>query len=227
MDNLHTVLCRVGLFETAAGEPTTVGRIFTDLFGQSYPQRTRSTLQRTFNEFLAVLEESINTELTHSTALFGLFESIDAQFLNLARTVIRESDQQEREEGALLASLWARVLGPNADRLRKFEKNRLLLASVRQKTLLNKHLLVDHNGKLLTLKASLETLRKKLVSPLVRANDSSTLSVEEQISGLDGTYEHLRAARERQKQKLREVMFGAGARRTTLERHLEGYAIES
>jgi coenzyme F420-reducing hydrogenase delta subunit len=33
---------------------------------------------------------------THSTALFALFESIDRQFLNLQRTVVRESDAQER-----------------------------------------------------------------------------------------------------------------------------------
>jgi hypothetical protein len=225
-DNLHSVLCRVGIFESSNGNPTSFGKLITDIFGQSRPQRTRSTLQRTFNEFLGVLEESINSELTYSAALFALFESIDRQFLNLARTVIRESDQQEREEGELLSSLWTRVLGPNAAKLRKYEKNRLLLSNVRERTVRNKHLLVDHNGRLLTLKANLETLRKKLISPLVRSNDSSTLSVEEQIRGLDTTYEHLKTVRERQKGMLMELLYGAGRNRFSLGRAAEGHGIE-
>ncbi|KAH0544370.1 hypothetical protein FGG08_001511 [Glutinoglossum americanum] len=225
-DNLHSVFCRVGIFESPNGNPTSFGKFITDLFGQSRPQRTRNTLQRTFNEFLGVLEESINNELTYSAQLFALFESIDRQFLNLARTVIRESDQQEREEGELLSSLWTRVLGPNAAKLRKYEKNRLLLSNVRERTVRNKHLLVDHNGKLLTLKANLEMLRKKLVSPLVRSNDSSTLSVEEQIRGLDVTYEHLKTVRERQKGMLMELLYGAGSRRFSLGGGVEGHRIE-
>ena len=59
-------------------------------------------------------------------------------------------------------------------------------------------------------------LRKRLVSPLVRSNDTSTLSVEEQIKGLDGTYEYLRLAREHQKTKFMERLYGAGARRVTI-----------
>ncbi|KAI9825396.1 MAG: hypothetical protein M1832_001126 [Thelocarpon impressellum] len=225
-DNLHSIFCRVGLFESQSGVPTGTGRVITELFGQSRPQRTRKTLHRTFTEFLSVLEESIEGELKYSMMLFGLFESIDRQFLNLARTVIRESDQQEREEGELLSSLWTRVLGPNAAALRKYEKNRKLLSNVREKTIRNKHIIVDHNGKLLTLKANLETLRKKLVSPLVRSNDSSTLSVEEQIKGLDGTYEHLRRVRERQKGKLMEMLYGAGNRRAGLSRGDENLGID-
>lgn len=217
LQNVHTALCRIGLLETRQGELTAVGRVVSELFGPSGPQRTRRTLQRTFNEFLAVLEESINAELTHSTALFGLFEAIDAQFHNLARTVIRESDAQEREEGELLASLWTRVLGPNGAQLRKFEKNRVLLATLRSRTVRNKHALRDHNSKLLTLKANLETIRRKLVSPLVRSNDSSTLTVEEQIRGLDGTYDLLRGSRERQKARLMETLFGTESRRGSAE----------
>lgn len=216
ISNVHSAMCRIGLLESANGDPTMIGRVVTSIFGQSLPQRTRRTLQRTFHEFLAVLEESINTELTYSTTLFGLFESIDRHFLNLARTVIRETDQQEREEGELLSSLWTRVLGSNAAQLRKYEKNRLLLSRIRERTVRNKQLLVDHNGKLLTLKANLEILRKKLVSPLVRSNDSSTLSIEEQISGLGVTYDHLHDVRERQKSKLMEMLFGVGNRRVSL-----------
>ena len=48
---------------------------------------------------------------------------------------------------------------------------------------------MDYNGRLLQLKSNLEILRQRLVSPLVRSNDSSTLSVEEQIIGLDDTYQ--------------------------------------
>src|SRR6201999_119439 len=114
----------------------------------------------------------INNELSHCTAIFALFEAIDQQFLNLQRTVIREKDKQEREEGELLSSLWTRVMGANASQLKKFEKNRQLLGSVRERTVRNKHLVVDYNGKLLQLKANLEILRKKLISPLVRSNAS-------------------------------------------------------
>jgi hypothetical protein len=195
-----------------------MGKVVTDLFGQTTTQRTKSTLQRTFNEFLSILEDSINNELSHCTAIFGLFEAIDQQFLNLQRTVIREKDKQEREEGELLSSLWTRVMGANASQLKKFEKNRQLLGSVRERTVRNKHLVVDYNGKLLQLKANLEILRKKLISPLVRSNASSTLSVEEQILGLDGTYEYLKRVREKQKQKMLELLYGAGNRRVMISR---------
>ncbi|EEQ86825.1 hypothetical protein RJZ56_005359 [Blastomyces dermatitidis] len=182
-DNFHSLLSRLGALETAVTtspdgsksplpSPTRLGSLITTIFGTTRSQRTHRTLTHTFTEFLAVLEESINSELTHSSALFALFESIDRQFLNLQRTVVRESDAQERAEGEMLSSLWTRVLGPNAAALRKYEKNRQLLSSVRQRTVANKHLLMDHRGKLLTLKVNLETLRRKLVSPLVRRNDS-------------------------------------------------------
>lgn len=217
-DNLHSLLARVGILENSSGQPTTVGKVITNLFGQTTPQRTKATLQRTFTEFLSILEESINNELTYCTTIFGLFEAIDQQFLNLQRTVMRETDKQEREEGELLSSLWTRVMGANASQLKKYEKNRELLSSVRAKTVRNKHLVVDYNGKLLQLKSNLEILRKKLVSPLVRSNASSTLSVEDQILGLDNTYEYLRRVREKQKQKMLEMLYGAGNRRVTIGR---------
>lgn len=222
--NLHGLLSNIGVLEKE-GHPTKLGLMATSLFGQTLEQRTRRTLQRTFTEFLSVLEESINNELIYSQALFALFESIDRQFLNLARTVIRESDQQERLESDMLASLWTRLLGGNSRDLRKYEKNKALLSNVRQKTVTNKRVLIDHNSKLQTLKANLEMLRKKLVSPLVRSDNSSTLSVEEQIRGLDSTYEHLSGVRERQKGKLMEMLYGAGRRRIAIERE-EVYEIE-
>ncbi|GIJ98415.1 hypothetical protein Aspvir_000532 [Aspergillus viridinutans] len=243
LDNVHDLLSRLGTLERLSapnGEasssqltttPTTFGLVVTAVLGQTSAQRTRATLTRTFTEFLSVLEESINSELTHSTALFALFESIDRQFLNLQRTVVRESDAQERAEGEMLSSLWTRVLGPDAAMVRKYEKNKRLLANVRSRTVANKHLLMDHRGRLLTLKVNLETLRRKLVSPLVRRNDSVSFVgaveggsgrshgrmlgpveavIEGQIRGLEGTYEYLRSVREKQKAKLMEMVYGAG-----------------
>lgn len=243
-DNFRDLLSRLGTLERVTTStngstetkeltttPTTLGNIVTAVFGQTSAQRTRSALTRTFTEFLSVLEESINSELTHSTALFALFESIDRQFLNLQRTVVRESDAQERAEGEMLSSLWTRVLGPNAAVVRKYDKNKKLLANVRSRTVANKHLLMDHRGRLLTLKVNLETLRRKLVSPLVRRNDSVSFTsavessssrsngrmlgpvesvIEGQIRGLEGTYDYLRSVREKQKAKLMEMVYGAG-----------------
>ncbi|KAB8076656.1 hypothetical protein BDV29DRAFT_83271 [Aspergillus leporis] len=247
-DNMHDLLARLGTLERVsvpdgeggggelATSPTTFGNIVTAVFGQTSAQRTRSTLTRTFTEFLSVLEESINSELTHSTALFALFESIDRQFLNLQRTVVRESDAQERAEGEMLSSLWTRVLGPDAAAVRKYEKNKRLLANVRSRTVANKHLLMDHRGRLLTLKVNLETLRRKLVSPLVRRNDSVSFAgsidssgsrsngrmlgpveavIEGQIRGLEGSYDYLRSVREKQKAKLMEMVYGSGRRLPT------------
>ncbi|KAI9049104.1 hypothetical protein LZ554_006952 [Drepanopeziza brunnea f. sp. 'monogermtubi'] len=209
-DNVHTLFTRLGVFETPSGTPTRVGALATSIFGLSSQQRTRQTLQRTFTEFLSVLEESINSELTHSLALFSLFEAIDRQFGNLARTVARESDAQDSAQDDLLSSLWTKLLGPNANTLHKFEKNKKLLQNIRSKTVQNKNILEDHNRKLLMLKANLENLRRKLVSPLVRAN-GSTLGVEEQIRGLEEVSGYLGGVREKQKTKLMEFLYGAGS----------------
>ncbi|KAL9103386.1 MAG: hypothetical protein Q9163_001562 [Psora crenata] len=225
--NVHSLLSFVGLLENrSTGLQTPIGELFTALFGSTRSQRTHQTLHRTFNEFLGVLEESINAELTYSTALFAMFENIDRQFLNLQRTVIRESDTQERLETEFLSSLWSRIAGPNRGTLRKYEKNKNLLASVRLKTTQNKSLLVEHNGKLVALKGNLETLRRKLMSPLVSKVDGARLSVEEQVRGLEGTYEHLRRVREKQKGRVLEVLYGAGGRRNSLGRE-DGAGIDA
>ncbi|ROT36665.1 hypothetical protein SODALDRAFT_281759 [Sodiomyces alkalinus F11] len=217
-DNLHNLLSAAGVLETPAGHPTRLGMLTTYVFGMSKPQRTRQTLQRTFNEFLAVLEEAINTELQHSLALFALFEAIDRQFLNLARTVNREASAQDEMHADLLSSLWTRILGANANEVAKYERNRLLLQNVREKTVRNKGILVEHNGKLLTLKANLESLRRKLVSPLVRSVDSSTLTLEEQIRGLEEVGDYLEGVRTKQKGKLMEILYGgSGTQRRSIE----------
>lgn len=220
--NLHLAFSKIGLLENPwTGSQTAVGKLVRDLFGPTSPQITRDTLQRTFMEFLGVLEESINNELTASISLFAHFEAIDRQFKNLQRTVVRETDAQEREESEVLASLWSRIMGANAMTLRKFEKNKELLSSLRGRTVQNKLVLSDHNSRLLQLRSNLEMLRKKLVSPLVRRNGTSSLSVQEQISGLQWTYMSLRTARDAQKARIYEMIHEGsigGGRRTNLLR---------
>ncbi|KAK3381625.1 hypothetical protein B0H63DRAFT_524327 [Podospora didyma] len=210
-DNIHNMLTNAGILENhSTGEPTPIGTVTSSIFGLSTPQRTKQTLQRTFHEFLAVLEEAISNELQHSLALFGLFEAIDRQFLNLARAVIREASLQDERHDDLLSSLWTRILGAKASDVNKYERNRLLLLNVRDKTVHNKVILVEHNHKLLALKANLEALRRKLVSPLVRSVNSSTLTLDEQIRGLEDVGVYLESVRARQKSKLLEMVYGGG-----------------
>lgn len=228
-DHLHNLFNRGGILESSTG-PTPFGLIFSTVFGATSPQRTRKMLMRTFHEFVNVLEDAINSELKHSTALFALFETIDRQFLNIQRTVVRESDTQERLESDLLSSLWTRLVGANSDTLRKYEKNKQLLATVRSRTVSNKHLIMEHHGRLQTLKINLEVLRRKLVSPLVRRNDSVTIDnasiVEQQIKGLEGTYEYLRNVRQTQKSKLLEMIYGARTGKSKLIGGLDGVGID-
>ncbi|KIH94199.1 hypothetical protein SPBR_05703 [Sporothrix brasiliensis 5110] len=211
-DNVYNLLACAGLFENVAtGSPTAVGAVATTLFGMSGPQRTRATLHRTFHEFLSVLEEAVATELQHSLALFALFENIDRQFLNLVRTVAREASVQDERHADLLAGLWTRILGPSAAATAKYEQNRELLRDVREKTVRNKGVLVEHNHRLLALKTSLESLRRKLVSPLVRSVNSSTLTLDEQIRGLEDVGAYLSEVRARQKGRLLEALYGVGS----------------
>ncbi|KAF4338305.1 hypothetical protein FBEOM_7839 [Fusarium beomiforme] len=208
-DNIHNLLSEAHILEDASGSPTTLGRLTSHVFGLSNPQREQRMVQLLFTEFLSVLEDSIQAELQHSVTLFALFEAVDHHFLNLARTVVRESSAQEELHADMLSSLWTRLLGTRAAELRKFEQNRLLLRDVREKTVRNKGILVEHNGKLLTLKASLETLRSKLVSPLVRGVNSTTLTLEDQIRGLSDVSDYLGDVRKQQKGKVMETLFGS------------------
>ncbi len=208
--NTHNLLTSIGILDSES-------RLIMNLMGQTVQQRTRSALERTFSEFLNVMEESINNELQFSMQLFGLFEAIDKQFLNLHRTVIREQDQQERIESDFLSSLWTRVVGANTSKLRKYEKNKDLLQTIRDRTVRNKHVLVEHNQRLLQMKSALERLRQRLVSPLIRNSNSSNLSVEEQIKGLETTYDELKSVRDAQKTKKMASLFGSRERRDGLQ----------
>lgn len=212
--NVHSVFCAAGLLEVQ-GKPTYIGKLINELFGQTQPQRTKAALKRTFNSFLEVLEESINQELQYTMALFAQFETVERQFVNLARTVKREEDMQNLEEAEFLSTLWVQIMGANAATVKKFERNKSLLASLRNKTMQSKNALREHNQKLFQLKENLEVLRRKLVSPLVRGIDSS-LSIEEQIAGLEETHCYLKNVRERQRTKSLEMLYGAGRGRTTI-----------
>ena len=88
----------------------------------------------------------------------------------------------------MLSSLWTRVIGPNSSLLRKYDKNKQLLSTVRARTVTNKHLIMEHHGRLQTLKVNLETLRRKLVSPLIKRNDSVTIGNGSQGGGIENCY---------------------------------------
>ena len=208
-DNIHNLLSSAHILEDTSGSPTVLGRLTTYIFGMSNPQREQRLVQLLFTEFLSVLEDSIQAELQHSITLFALFEAVDNHFLNLARTVVRESSAQEELHADMLASLWVRILGGRAAELRKFEQNRRLLTNVRDKTVQNKRVLVDHHGKLLTLKASLEGVRGKLVSPLVRGVNATTLSLGDQIRGISSVSDYLAEVRRQQKGKVMESLFAS------------------
>ncbi|KAG5992868.1 hypothetical protein E4U43_003641 [Claviceps pusilla] len=173
----------------------------------SNPQREQRMVQLLFNNFLSTLEEAIQAELQNSISLFALFDDIDAHFLKLARTVAHESSTQEEFQAELLSGLWARILGPRATQLRKFEKNRALLHDVRSKTVRTKSNLVGHHGKLLTLQSSLESLRGKLASHLLRGQNSSTLTLEDQIRGIASVRDYLSDVRAQQKSKVMETLY--------------------
>lgn len=210
--NVHNLFCAIGVLEDpSTGLPTQLGAITTNIFGMSQPQRTRVTLQRTFTEFLSVLEEAIENELQHSLALFSLFEVIDQQFQNLGRLVNREADSQKMEHDHLLSSLWTWILGPRASEVAKYERNRDLLFNVHKKSQQNKRILSEHNVRLLALKAKLESLRRQLISPLVRGGSSSVLSLEAQVKGLENVGNYLEGVRARQKGKLMEILYGRGS----------------
>ncbi|KAI1815953.1 hypothetical protein GGS20DRAFT_540870 [Poronia punctata] len=212
LSNVHGVLCAAGILENPnTGDPTNLGVLVNTMFGMSHAQLTHQTLQRTFNQFVAVLEEAIEEELQQSVKLFRLFEAIDKQFQNLARIVTHERSEQEEQHAETLSSLWTRLLGPKASEVRKYESNRDLLAHLSDKTYQNKQILITHNHKLITLKSGLERTRRNLISPLVRSVNSTTLTLEEQIKGLESVGGKLGETRARQRWRIMEMMFGSGS----------------
>jgi len=227
LDNVHGLLSRVGILQTN-GELNSVGRLVQTIFGLTPRQKSALKLHHTFNEFLNTLEDTIANELKLATELFKIFESIDKQFQNLHRVVIRETDQQERELGQELSSLWVQMMSSKRERVKaKFEKNKDLLLKLRERTVFNKRLLTAHNSQLQSLKSNLEVLRSKLVSPLIRSNGSDIPSLEKQIQSLEETYEYLRDSRRTQKDTLWEGVHSFNDRRTHITGYVEQRAIES
>jgi len=206
LDNIHGSLNNLGLLQTSSGQPTRVGRIIQSIIGKTPMQRNLETLNNAFNEFLNILEESINNQLTHSIKLFAGFGSIDRGFQNLHRIVMREDTSQDLEQAEMLSSLWVRVLGARASEVRKFERNRQLLASLRNQTLQNKHTLKEHNNKLLQMKSTLDMMRRKIASQLVRST-SDTPPIGEQLQGLSDAWEQLKGVRDQQKQKTLSTLY--------------------
>ena len=229
LHNLHSIFATLGMLSdpnTPGSQPTLLDMALSSLIARTPASRTRLTLERTFTELLSTMEETINSELSHTSALFALFADIDNQFLNLQRSTVRELDTQERLEGDLLSSLWTRALGSNRSKLKKYEKNKRLLQSVRDRTVANKNLLLEHNDKLRALKGSLENLRRRLVGPLFKGSSAaedrragavgsagSTVGIEAQVEGLESTYVYLRGVRESQRGRVYEKLYGRRARR--------------
>ncbi|KAI9654449.1 MAG: hypothetical protein M1831_005415 [Alyxoria varia] len=193
------------------GGPEVSGYLHT-LFGLTHGQQARVALSRTFHEFLGVLEDSIHAELKYSDSLFALFKALDQQFLNVHRATKRETISQEAALDAQMSGLWNRLAGVKASEMRKFERNRDLLESLKSRTLQNKSTLEEHTARLLSLKANLETLRQRLISPLLRSENTSSSSLVDQIEGIEGTLEYLNTARSRQRDSKLKRLYSAGKR---------------
>ncbi|KAI9747193.1 MAG: hypothetical protein M1815_004506 [Lichina confinis] len=209
--NIHGALCRIGVLQNAAGDPTALGSLSTVLFGRSYEQRTQRTLLFTFHHFVDMLEYIIDKELKALAGFEWRFDQLDTLFGMVREMVTGQTELKAQEEGELLASLWKNILGSRAEKdyvRRLYKKNHDLLLDVRRQTLGNRRVLVQHGSELLTVKVNLETLRDALVKPLVRSNDSSTLTIAEQVLGIDSYTRPLRAARERQRDIVYAVLSG-------------------
>jgi len=227
LDNVHSLLSSLGLLESSDGSMSWIGKSLKAIFGLTPRQKSALTLHHTFNEVLNTLEDAIKNELNMAAELFKIFESIDKQFDNLHRVVAREQDQQERELDQELASLWVQLMSSRKSVImEKFQRNKELLSTLRTRTVSNKKMLAQHNHGLVALKAGLEVLRGKLVSPLIRSNGSGAPSIEKQIECLEGTYKYLTEARQPQKDGLFDSLRAFANRQNPYTGRMESRAIE-
>ncbi|KAF2276923.1 uncharacterized protein EI97DRAFT_376669 [Westerdykella ornata] len=210
--NLHGALSKTGLLEDGNGQTTAVGRLVTDMVGQTTQQRNRATLQRTFDYLLSTLEENITNELSRADSLYALFETVDRQFQNLHRSVAKEEDSLSSRKDEFLARMWRQSI-KNKMQIKKYEKNLKLLKTVRASTLENKSELKAHVQVINSVKDQLDKARKNLISPLIRRAQSSGYGVEQQLVELQGTYRALRGVREGQKMRVYQAMFRVEPRR--------------
>ncbi|KAI0571467.1 hypothetical protein A1F96_09801 [Pyrenophora tritici-repentis] len=125
MGNIHGGLGKIGLLERKDGSPTAVGRVVNDVLGHTTQQRSKATLQRTFDYLLSTLEENIANELARADTLFQLFESVDRQFHNLHRSVAKEEDSLANRKDEFLAELKGhiQIIMSVKDQLDKARKN--------------------------------------------------------------------------------------------------------
>jgi hypothetical protein len=212
--NIHGGLDKIGMLGHN-GAPNVFGRIVNDVLGHTTQQRSKATLQRTFDYLLGTLEENIANELARADILFQLFESVDRQFHNLHRSVAREEDSLATKKDEFLASMW-RVTITNKMKIKKYEKNLRLLKDVRASTLTNKSELKSHIQIIHSVKDQLDKARKNLISPLIRAAQSNSFGLEQQMEDLTLTYGFLKGLRDSQKQKVLQQLWGEPKRRVAI-----------
>jgi hypothetical protein len=185
------------------------------VLGQTTQQRSKATLQRTFDYLLSTLEENIANELVRADHLFQLFETVDHQFHNLHRSVAKEEDSLSTKKDEFLASMWRNTIG-NKLKIKKYEKNLKLLRSVRASTLTNKSELKSHIQVIQSVKDQLDKARKNLISPLIRRAQSNSFGLEQQLTDLSGTYGFLKGLRETQKHKVLQQLWAEPKKRVTI-----------
>jgi hypothetical protein len=210
LGNVHGALKKVGLMERN-GEPTLIG----ELLGQTTQERSKQTLQRTFDYLLTTLEENITNELNRADVLFQLFESIEQQFVTLHRSVVKEEANLDKQKEGFLAEMWINSVH-NKRKLKKFEKNLKLYRTVRQNTLANKSELKRHIQVIRSVRSQLEKARLNLVSPLIRSAQSNSFGLEHQLADLSGTYGFLKEIRDTQKHKVLKQLFAEPKKRVTI-----------
>lgn len=212
--NIHGGLSKIGLLERN-GSPTAMGRVVNDVLGHTTQQRSRATLQRTFDYLLSTLEENIANELSRADTLFQLFESVDRQFQNLHRSVAKEEDSLATKKDEFLASMWRMTIN-NKMKIKKYEKNLKLLKDVRASTLTNKSELKSHIQIIHSVKDQLDKARKNLISPLIRRAQSNSFGLDQQLQDLSGTYGFLKGLRETQKHKVLQQLWSEPRRRVAI-----------
>jgi hypothetical protein len=210
--NVHGGLSKVGLLERKDGSPTAIGAVVNDVLGHTTQQRSKATLQRTFDYLLSTLEENIANELARADVLFQLFESVDRQFHNLHRSVAKEEDSLANRKDEFLASMWRMTIN-NKMKIKKYEKNLKLLKDVRASTLINKSELKGHIQIIMSVKDQLDKARKNLISPLIRRAQSNSFGLEQQLGDLTGTYGFLKGLRDGQKKKVLQQLWGEPKKR--------------
>ncbi|KAJ4984159.1 hypothetical protein SVAN01_10330 [Stagonosporopsis vannaccii] len=211
VSNIHGALSLVGMLEVD-GTPTSLGRVVNDVLGHTTQQRSRATLQRTFDYLLSTLEENIQNELARADVLFRLFEAVDRQFHNLHRSVAREEDSLATKKDEFLASMWRNTI-TNKLKIAKYEKNLKLLKDVRASTLINKSELKSHIQVINSVKDQLDKARRNLVGPLIRRAQSNSFGLEGQLEEVDRTYGFLKSVRDTQKHRVLRELWGTEPKR--------------